>query len=250
MALKFTLSNVLGTHTLLECAKMYGKLQKIVVCSSDEVYGEQSHIKNEPSNENTNLEPTNPYAATKASSEHIVNSYRISFKLPTIITRANNIFGPRQFPEKLIPKFITRLSQNKPCQLHGDGTNKRSYLHVQDFCEAYDIILHKGEIGKVYNIGSELEYKNIDIWKSIINIFRGEYPQYLNCEDNKEYLEYVRDRDFNDRRYWIDSTEMIKLGWEQKKIDLDESLKDVVKWYLDNPNHWENLGTALNAHQK
>jgi dTDP-glucose 4,6-dehydratase len=234
---------------LLECAKVYGKLQKYIFCSTDEVYGEQSHHNNKASIETGKLEPTNPYAATKAAAEHLVNSYRISFKLPTIITRSNNIFGPRQYPEKLIPKFITLLSRNTICELHGDGSNKRSYLHVDDLCKAFDLILHKGQIGKTYNIGSEMEYKNSEVWKFLMEIFRNEHPQYLSYENDNHYIRYVRDRDFNDRRYWIDCTEIGKLGWSQQKTDFKEALKEVVNWYLQNSEHWDSLSTALEAHQ-
>lgn len=248
-SIKFTISNVLGTHTLLECAKNYGKLQKFIHVSTDEVFGEQSHHSNTPSTENSNLEPTNPYAATKASAEHIVNSYHISFRIPTIITRSNNIFGARQFPEKLIPKFTTLLSRNEICELHGDGTQLRSYLYIDDVCTAFELILEKGEIGKVYNIGSELETKNIEVWKYLMQIFRKEYPQYLAYANDDHYIRYVADRNFNDRRYWMDCEEIKKLGWKQQRTDFYETLRTVVSWYLRNPQHWENLGTALNTHQ-
>jgi len=248
-SIEFTKSNVLGTHTLLECSKYYGKLKLFLHVSTDEIFGDSSSVTGLASKEEDKHEPTNPYAATKASAEHLVNSYHISFKLPIIITRSNNVFGPRQFPEKLIPKFITLLSKDQPCCIHGNGLNKRSYLHTEDLCRAFDMILHKGEIGNTYNIGSEFEYTNLEIWKKIIGVFRNEYPQYLSNSDDNKYLNFVRDRLFNDHRYFMNSDKLISMGWEQK-CNFDDSLKHVIKWYLENGNnHWKSLGTALEAHQ-
>jgi dTDP-glucose 4,6-dehydratase len=237
-SLHFTKSNVLGTHTLLECCRIYGKIEKFIHVSTDEVYGEVSHASNTTSIEDDKLEPTNPYAATKAAAEYIVKSYLVSFGIPIIITRSNNIFGERQYPEKLIPKFITLLSQNKPCEIHGDGKNKRSYLHVEDVCCAFDLILHKGVIGETYNIGSELEYENIEIWKLLMQIFRESYPTLLSNASDDEYLKYVEDRAFNDRRYWIDSAKIEELGWKQSSISFRERLQELAKWYIERPNYW------------
>jgi dTDP-glucose 4,6-dehydratase len=248
-SLNFTQSNIVGTHMLLECSKIYGKLKLFIHFSTDEVYGEKSYTSNKASTENDKLEPTNPYASTKASAEHLVNSYRISFKLPTIITRCNNIFGIKQYPEKIIPKFITRLSQDKSCELHGDGTNKRSYLHVDDVSKGIELILNKGKIGEIYNIGSDIEYQNIDVWKNIITIFREKYPNYLSNSDDNHYLSYIRDRDFNDKRYWIDCSEMMKLGWKQEKTNFKDELKEIIKWYIENPKYWLNIEKALLGHQ-
>lgn len=230
-SLRFTNSNILGTHTLLECARHYGKLKLFLHISTDEVYG-SSDCK---SREDDKHEPTNPYAATKAAAELLVKSYHISFGLPIVITRSNNVFGPQQYPEKLIPKIIMRLSNNETCEIHGDGSNKRSYLHVDDVCNALDIIITRGEIGKTYNIGSNIEYTNLEIWRLLIQSFRKK--GYLTKDDDS-YLKFVPDRAFNDKRYRIDSSEIEKLGWKQSDIPFEERLDEVVKWYLERPKYW------------
>jgi UDP-glucose 4,6-dehydratase len=239
-SLLFTESNVLGTHTLLECTRLYGKVKKFIHVSTDEVYGEASHHKNISSVESDTLYPTNPYAATKAAAEHIALSYHISFGLPVIVTRSNNVFGTHQYPEKLIPRFIVLLGQDKPCSIHGTGENKRSYLHVNDVCSAISLIVEKGTSGKIYNIGSLEEYRNLDIWRELVTIFRSR--NLLTHEDDNYYLEYIEDRDFNDRRYWIDSSEIEKLGWTRKHTNFRGELEKVVDWYLTNHpgNHWPN----------
>lgn len=142
----------MGTHVLLESAKCYGKIKRFIHVSTDEVYGEQK-MDQDGCVENSILEPTNPYAATKASAEFIAKSYYRSFQLPIIITRGNNVYGPRQYPEKVIPKFYNQLKRGKPCTIHGDGKNLRNFLYVEDVVEAFDIICHKGKIGEIYNIG-------------------------------------------------------------------------------------------------
>ncbi len=244
-SLLFTHSNILGTHTLLECARVYGKIKKFIHVSTDEVYGEISHHSDKTSLEIDKLEPTNPYAATKASAELLVQSYMISFNLPCIITRSNNIYGPGQYPEKIIPRFILLLSQDKPCEIHGNGKNKRSYLHVDDVCSAFNVILQKGVIGETYNIGSAIEFENISIWKIIMKTFRKYYPELLSYENDLHYIRYVGDRNFNDRRYWIDSSKIKELGWRQEKIDFEETLRDLIKWYIERPRYWNSTEQAI-----
>src|SRR5437868_9684265 len=153
-SIDFTKNNVLGTHVLLECAKNHN-INRFIHISTDEVYGETAYT--DGTVEESILQPTNPYAASKAAAEHLVLSYLRSFKFPVILTRSNNIYGPHQYPEKVIPKFISRLSKGLSCSLHGDGLSKRSFLYVQDVVNAYDTILHKGITGEIYNINSPLE---------------------------------------------------------------------------------------------
>lgn len=243
-SINFSKSNVLGTHTLLECVRQYGKVTRFIHVSTDEVYGETSYHDSKRSCENDKISPTNPYAATKSAAEHIVTSYFESFKVPIIITRSNNIFGPRQYPEKLIPRTINLLLRGSNCEIHGAGENRRSYLHVDDLCKAFDIILHNGVIGRTYNIGSEIEYTNISVVKSIIEIFRNRGL----IQADREYLSYVQDRVFNDRRYWIDNTEMKKLGWAQQKTDFKALLEELVDWYIYNPKHWDDVSQAIKSH--
>lgn len=288
-SLNFTYSNVQGTHTLLESVKsLGGQIRRFIHVSTDEVYGEQDADSSRSREHETPLNPTNPYAATKAAAEFIVKSYRSSFQLPTIITRGNNVYGPRQYPEKLIPKFTNILSRGGSCPLHGSGKNRRSFLHVEDVARAFDVILHKGQTGEIYNIGSEEEYENIDILQRLIGIFRKSYPQCLNPKlPDSHYITYVRDRAFNDFRYHIDSSSLYALGWKRLENNLDEGIEKTVAWYMvriearsdsarifacpakalvavgidahpaccvcfvcaqANPKHWPNVESALAAH--
>jgi len=171
-SLEFTVTNVLGTHVLLESARLCKQqIRRFIHVSTDEVYGEAALEAVEPCTAASPLNPTNPYAATKVAAEFLVNSYRLSFNLPTIITRGNNVYGPRQYPEKLIPKFIFLLDRKQPCPLHGDGKNRRSYLYVSDVVEAFDLILRKGVPGTIYNIGSRVEVSNRDVLRALIRLF-------------------------------------------------------------------------------
>jgi len=249
-SLAFTESNVRGTHTLLESVKSCGQqIKRFIHVSTDEVYGEQEAEDERSREHETPINPTNPYAATKAAAEFIVKSYRSSFQLPTIITRGNNVYGPRQYPEKLIPKFTNILSRGGSCPVHGSGKNRRSFLHVEDVARAFDVILHKGTTGEIYNIGSEEEYENIDILQRLIKLFRTEYPQCLNKDlPDSHYITYVRDRAFNDFRYHIDSSSLYALGWKREENNLDEGIRKTVAWYMANPNHWPNIESALAAH--
>jgi dTDP-glucose 4,6-dehydratase len=221
--LQYTEDNIKGTHTLLECVREYGKIEKFIHVSTDEVYGESlSDIKNEKSL----LNPTNPYAATKAAAEMLVNSYVYSYNLPIIITRGNNVYGPNQYPEKLIPKFILSLLNNKKCTVHGLGNTERSFLYVEDVAKAFDKILFNGKIGEIYNIGTQFEYSVMDITKKLVNKIK-------NSNDLEEFIEYVDDRKYNDKRYNISFDKLTKLGWEQE-IFIDEGLSKTIEYYKKN----------------
>ena len=143
---QFTSNNIMGTHVLLECAKNCGTITRFIHVSTDEVYGEGEADEN-PMQEEHVLEPTNPYAATKAGAEFLVKSYHRSFNLPVIMTRGNNVYGPHQYPEKLIPKFTNQLMRNRPVTLHGDGNNTRNFLYVTDVARAFEFVLFKGQVG-------------------------------------------------------------------------------------------------------
>ena len=222
-SIKYTKDNVLGTHSLIETCKIYGNIKKFVHVSTDEVYGES--VDDNRKNENSLLQPTNPYAATKAAAEHIVQSYYRSFNFPIIITRGNNVYGRFQYPEKIIPKFITLINNGKKCTIHGDGCNKRTYIHISDVVNAFELIIFKGIIGEIYNIGSENEFSNLHIAKKIINYIK---PNV----DYNNFIEYVKDRDFNDKRYHIDSIKLKELGWIEKK-EFSIGLKETIQWYLN-----------------
>ena len=223
-SLQYTQDNVLGTNTLLEACRHYGKIQKFIHISTDEVYGESMIQENEEKkNENSILCPTNPYAATKAAAELIAKSYYYSFKMPIIITRGNNVYGPNQYPEKLIPRFIQLLQQNKSVTIQGDGTNLRAFLHVNDVCTAIEIILEKGIIGEIYNIGSDdhLEYSVTQIAHKLIKLLK-------KTDDCNKWITYIEDRPFNDKRYHISNDKLKKLGWTIK-TDFDEGLEQLVR---------------------
>lgn len=206
-SLQFTQDNIVGTHVLLECAKDYGKLKKFLHMSTDEVYGEVD-IGHEGCDEKALLNPTNPYSATKAAAEFLCRAYYQSFKLPVIIVRGNNVYGPNQYPEKLIPKFIKLLSEDKKCTIHGSGETRRNFIHSYDVASAIDVIYHKGIVNNIYNIGTKNEYSVNEIYNKLCSLMN---------KNHKENCVYVEDRNFNDYRYAIDSTKLKELGWKETK---------------------------------
>jgi dTDP-glucose 4,6-dehydratase len=208
-SLQYTNDNIVGTHTLLECCRRYGDIERFIHISTDEVYGESMLEENEEKkNEESILCPTNPYAASKAAAELIAKSYYHSFKMPIIITRGNNVYGPNQYPEKLIPLFIELLINNKPVTIQGDGSNVRAFLHVNDVCSALNLVLKNGKIGEIYNIGSDEndEYTILDISKLLIK-------NIANTEEYDKWITYIKDRPFNDKRYYISNQKVKDLGW-------------------------------------
>jgi dTDP-glucose 4,6-dehydratase len=206
-SLQYTDDNVKGTHVILECIRQVNKDIVFLHFSTDEVYGE-SNLDEDPKNEMSLLCPTNPYAASKAAAEMYVNSYMHSYGLKCIITRGNNVYGPNQYPEKLIPKFIKLLKNGDKLTIHGDGSSLRSFIHVLDVCSAVDTILHNGIIGQVYNIGSDPEYE-----KSVLDVAKILVKKIKNDDDYEKYLEFVEDRPFNDKRYFITNEKLKELGW-------------------------------------
>ena len=227
--LSFINTNVIGTATLLNAAREHlknfpeKKDFRFYHVSTDEVYGESMLDSQEKKNENSILSPTNPYAATKASAELIAKSYYYSFKMPIIITRGNNVYGPNQYPEKLIPRFIKLLNENKKVTIQGDGTNVRGFLHVNDVIRAVNLILEKGEIGEIYNIGSDdhHEYSVTEIAHKLISLIKPNEK----CDD---WIEYIEDRPFNDKRYYISNNKVKELGWTID-IDFEDGLLNLVE---------------------
>ena len=223
-ALQYTLDNVVGTHTLLEACRKYGKIQKFIHISTDEVYGESMLSENEEKkNEDSVLCPTNPYAATKAAAELIAKSYYHSFKMPIIITRGNNVYGPNQYPEKLIPKFIQQLLKGEQVTIQGDGSNVRAFLHVNDVCSALKLILEKGKIGEIYNIGSDdhHEYTVTQIAHILIE-------KITKTTDYDKWISHIEDRPFNDKRYYISNQKVKDLGWTIL-TDFDNGIDEVIQ---------------------
>lgn len=238
----FTQSNIYGTHVLLECAKNCSTIKRFVHVSTDEVYGEGETFETDPMTENHVLEPTNPYAATKAGAEFLVKSYYRSFKLPCLITRGNNVYGPHQFPEKLIPKFTNQLMTGRKLTLHGDGSNTRNFLYVKDVATAFDKILHKGYAGEIYNIGGENEVSNLTVAKTLLKIF--------GLQDKEdEYITFVPDRKFNDLRYTINSSKLHALGWKEE-MSWEDGLKTTVEWYKKYTKRYGDIESALVAHPR
>jgi UDP-glucose 4,6-dehydratase len=230
--LQYTVDNIVGTHNLLEACNKHGGIKRFIHISTDEVYGESDFNEDKKKDEQSVLCPTNPYAATKAAAELLARSYYFSYKLPIIITRGNNVYGPRQYPEKLIPKFVGLLKDNKKCTIHGRGDTQRSFVFVNDVVNAFDIILHKGSVNNIYNIGSCHEHSVLDVTTRIIKILKG-------TDKYEDYVEFVKDRNFNDKRYYIDDQKLKTLGWEPV-VSFDEGLRQVVEWYvsIDNKMHW------------
>jgi UDP-glucose 4,6-dehydratase len=216
----YTENNVLGTHVLLETAKKH-KIKLFVNMSTDEVYGSQST----ESNEETLLQPTNPYASLKAAAEHITRSYFHSFKLPIIIVRGNNVIGPKQYPEKLLGKFILKILKDEPLTIQGSGKQKRSFLYVDDVCKALDIVMHRGMIGETYNIGCKEEHSVLEVADKLIKYF------------GKGEITFIEDRAFNDQRYFISCDKIESLGWKQE-IFFDDALKRTIDWYSNNQTYF------------
>lgn len=231
-ALQYTHDNIVGTHTLLEACRKYGRIQRFIHVSTDEVYGESMLVETEQKkHENSVLCPTNPYAATKAGAELIAQSYYHSFNMPIIITRGNNVYGPRQYPEKLIPRFIDLLSHDQPVTIQGNGSNVRGFLHVDDVCAAFDVVLSKGEVGEIYNIGCD-EKDEYTVWQiACMLIHRLKYPDLEECpsvEVLQNWITYIEDRPFNDKRYYISNQKVKDLGW-QIQVPFVNGLDDLCK---------------------
>ena len=221
-SLNYTKDNIVGTHNLLEINRLYNPyIKKLIHVSTDEVYGESMLDENHKT-ENSILCPTNPYAATKAAAELLTQSYIHSFNLPIIITRGNNVYGPNQYPEKLIPKFIKQLYNNEKVTIQGDGTCVRSFMHSIDTSTAFENILLKGKIGEIYNIGCDegMEYSVMDIAKILIKKIK-------KTEKYDEWIEYIEDRPFNDKRYYISNQKIKNLGWNVT-IKLDDGINCII----------------------
>lgn len=237
-SISFTENNVMGTHTLLECARMYKGIRRFIHVSTDEVYGGETLLNTEEST----MAPTNPYACSKAAAEFLCRGYVKSFGMPLIVTRGNNVYGPRQFPDKLIPKSVCLLAANKPCFIHGNGLHSRNFLFAEDVARAFDTVLHKGVVGEFYNIGSPVEKSNVEVIRDLIRLF-GKAGQ------EEFYMTYVHDRAFNDVRYSIDSSKLHALGWKPL-VSWEEGLEKTKTWYCDPANlqKFSNYQSGLTAH--
>ncbi|MGX9134417.1 dTDP-glucose 4,6-dehydratase [Rummeliibacillus sp. JY-2-4R] len=232
----FVHTNVLGTQVLLDAAKQIG-VKKFVHVSTDEVYGELDFDPATFFTEESSLQPNSPYSASKASSDLLVRAYHETFGLPMNITRCSNNYGPYQFPEKLIPLTISRVLNNESIPIYGNGQNVRDWLHVLDHCTAIDLVLHKGTVGEVYNIGGHNERSNLDVVKTII--------QTLGKSDN--LIMFVKDRLGHDKRYAIDPTKIEQLGWKPI-FTFESGMAQTIEWYLEQKEWAEQIinGTYQN----
>lgn len=266
----FTETNVYGTHVLLEaCYRLGNQIKLFMHVSTDEVYGESretiptgasldDNISNASKSnggskdgkhhiqfvEDSPLEPTNPYAATKAAAEFIVKAYHRSFGLPVIITRSNNVYGEGQYPEKLIGKFCNQLLRKMPLTIHGKGQSMRSFLHVDDVSRAYESIMRKGKIGEVYNIGGTETLSVLDVAEEMLKLFGLE-------KEKEKHIQFVEDRKYNDMRYVICTEKLYALGWHEQ-VSWKEGIERTVNWYKEvkGEEYWQEVERALEAHPR
>jgi dTDP-glucose 4,6-dehydratase len=222
----FVQTNVFGVYTLLEAARKFGT-ERMVHVSTDEVYGA---VLEGSSVETDRLEPRSPYSAAKAGGDLMCRAYFITHSTPVMVTRGSNTYGPYQYPEKMLPLFITNAIEDKPIPMYGDGKYVRDWMHVLDHCEGIDLVLHSGEPGEIYNIGGGNERENIEVTYKVLDLL-GKPRSLIN---------YVQDRPGHDRRYSIDTTRMQGLGWSPRR-GFDDGFRETVEWYLNNRQWWEKI---------
>lgn len=222
----FIVTDVQGTYALLEAAKTHG-VKRFIQISTDEVYGS---IQEGSFTETDMLTPRNPYSASKAGADRLAYSYHATYGLPVIVTRASNNFGPYQYPEKLIPLFVTNAVDDQPLPLYGDGLNVRDWLYVEDHCSALDFLLTKGVDGEIYNVGGGNECTNIEITKTVLSL--------LN--KSEDLIKPVKDRQGHDRRYSLDCSKLIAMGWKPSG-EFPALLEKTVQWYVNNEDWWRKI---------
>ncbi len=236
-ARSFIMTDVVGTYTLLEAAKKHGVEQYIQI-STDEVFGS---TESGEFFEDTAFEPNSPYSASKAGGDHLVRAYWKTYGLPAIVTHSCNFYGPYQYPEKLIPLFITNLIESKKIPVYGDGQNMREWIYVPDYCQALDTIIQKGAAGEVYNIGSGERKTNLEVTEMILE----------QMGFGREMIEYVKDRPGHDWRYAVNSDKLRQLGW-QSETNFEQGLRETIDWYRENQAWWKKLksGEYLEYYKK
>ena len=226
---EFVLSNVHGTYTLLDALRAFPAVEFFIHVSTDEVYGSRT---GRAARESDPLLPSSPYAATKAAGDHLARAYHVTYGLPTIVLRPSNTFGPCQFPEKLIPLFLTNALEGKTIPVFGDGLNVRDWLYVEDHCRAVEAAILRGRNGSVYNVGGGVELTNIEVARRIL----------VALDASRELIQFVPDRPGHDRRYAMDSGLIRALGWEPE-TPFAEGLKKTVRWYASNRSWWRKVRT-------
>ena len=234
----FIFSNILGTYNLLEAIVSYKKKIKLIHVSTDEVYGDL--IKGR-SDEKFPYNPSSPYSSSKASADHLIKAYIRTYKIQAIVTNCCNNYGPNQFPEKLIPKLIFNIINNRALPIYAKGKNSREWMHVQDHCDALLLVYLKGKVGESYNIGSSMNLKNIDIAKKLIKIAKNKTLKI----NKKVKIKFVKDRPGHDIRYALNNRKIQKkLGWKAK-ITLHDGLLRTFNWYLNNKNFFSSISKKL-----
>ena len=231
----FIQSNIVGVYNLLECFKKFSNQykSKSIHISTDEVYGD---IINGRTSETYPYQPSSPYAASKASSDHLVSSYVRTYNLPAIVTNCSNNYGPKQHPEKLIPKLIHNILNNKPLPIYGKGKNSREWIYVEDHCEALHKVFLKGKIGQFYNIGSNKNLNNLQVTNELLKTS----IKFINT-GNKVKIHFVKDRPGHDKRYALNSNKIkTQLGW-YPKTSFSVGIKLTFDWYLRNKNYYKSL---------
>jgi dTDP-glucose 4,6-dehydratase len=223
----FITTDVIGTFVLLEAARSAPRLRRFVQISTDEVYGS---VPEGASVESDELKPRNPYSASKAGADRLAYSYWATYGVPVVITRASNNYGPYQFPEKVIPLFVTNALDNLAVPLYGDGLNVRDWLHVSDHCRALDLLIDRGAPGEVYNVGGGNEVRNIDLTRALLRLL--DRPESL--------ISRIPDRPGHDRRYCLDTRKLRTLGW-RPQVEFDTGLRDTAAWYRDNQWWWRPI---------
>ena len=240
--LLYTQDNVQGTHSLLEACRKHGHVKRFIHISTDEVYGENAADEHTAKTETSLLKPTNPYAASKAGAEMLVHAYGHSYGLPTVVIRSNNIYGPGQYPEKVVPRFILQLLNTLPITIQGTGDQLRSFLYVEDAVDAVLCIMEHGAIGSIYNISSQAEISIMELARLLVARI---------CPDTslENCINYIPDRNFNDKRYWIRSDPLAELGWSQKTT-LADGLTQTINWYKEHRDtkYWVAPAPLLTAH--
>jgi len=230
---KFISSNILGVFNLLETIKKYNKKSKkklkLIHISTDEVYGDLKDIE-ERSDENFSYNPSSPYSASKASADHLIKSYVRTYKIPAIISNCCNNYGPNQYPEKLIPKLIMNIINNKSLPIYGKGKNSREWIHVKDHCEALLMLYLKGKTGESYNVGSNKNLRNIDLAKKILLIMKNK----LKKIGKNAKIKYVKDRPGHDYKYALNSKKIYRTIKWKTKININIGLSETIDWYLNN----------------
>ena len=234
----FIYSNILGTYNLLESILACKKKIKLVHVSTDEVYGDL--IKGR-ANEKFPYNPSSPYSSSKASADHLIQAYIRTYKIHAVISNCCNNYGPNQFPEKLIPKLIFNIINNKPLPIYAKGKNSREWIHVRDHCEALLLIYLKGQLGESYNIGSNINFRNIDIAKKLLKIAKNKSLKI----NKKVKIKFVKDRPGHDFRYALNNKKILKrLGWKAK-IPLHNGLSETFDWYLNNRAFFNSVSKRL-----